>query len=198
MKSTFKSDLEKEQLLHRLLDFHYQNHLKLYDFERVRDIEQQLQGVDVIFRRKSDGAEFLIDEKAQLDYVNDDLPTFAFELNYLKGEALKEGWLFDDTKKTNFYALVTAIYSDEPGLYTSCKITLVNRSKLIAFLKSRKLNRESFRDRNLTHGKITLDELKPKIEGYLYFSKKKKAEKPLNLVLKLDFLIANGIAKRLT
>ena len=197
MKSSFKSDLEKERRLQDLLDSCYTKHLRQYRFERIRDLDRQFQGIDVVFRRKSDGAEFLIDEKAQLDYINDDLPTFAFELSYLKNGKVKEGWLFDATKKTDFYALATAIYSDEPALYTSCKITLVNRTKLIAFLKSRKLDRESLRNRLLAHGKITIDELNPKIEGYLYFSKKKKVEKPLNLILKLDFLIQSGVAKRL-
>ena len=197
MKSTFTSDLQKERRLQELLDSYYEKYLQQYRFKRIEDLDRQFQGIDVIFCRKTDDAEFLIDEKAQLDYINDDLPTFAFELSYLKNGNLKEGWLFDNAKKTDFYALATAIYSDEPGLYTSCKITMVNREKLLSFLQSRELGPESFKNRGLENGKIAIDELDSKTEGYLYFSKKKKAEKPLNLILKLDFLIRIGVAKRL-
>jgi len=43
-----------------------------------------------------------------------------------------------------------------------------------------------------------MQELAPQVMSYIYFSKKKrKAEKPLNLILKLDFLIEKDIAKRL-
>lgn len=197
LKSNFKADLENERKLSVLLDSYYKKHLNHYGFKRVRDIKRQLTGVDVILTRKSNGKTYLVDEKAQLYYINDDLPTFAFELSYLKNGVLKKGWLFDASKKTDFYALVTAIYTDEPNLYTSCKITMVNRKKLVGFLASRKLTPESFESRDLKQGRNIIQELDPQIEGYVYFSKTKKAEKPLNLILKLDFLVEQGIAKRL-
>ncbi len=133
-KSTFSSDLQKEQKLSVLLDSHYNTYLKQYDFERVKDMKQQLVGIDLILTHKSNGEKVLVDEKAQLDYVNENLPTFAFELGYQK-----KGWLFDASKKTDFYALITGIFSDEPDTYTSCKITWVNRKKLVYFLKTRNI-----------------------------------------------------------
>ena len=132
--SNFKSDLQKETQLSTLLDCLYHKHLRFYDFERISDLNLQLKGVDLIFTKKSNQKAFYIDEKAQLDYINDDLPTFAFELSYQKNGSLRQGWLFDPSKKTDFYALVTAIYSDEPQRYTSCKITMVNRANLLTFL----------------------------------------------------------------
>ena len=45
------------------------------------------------------------------------------------------------------------------------------------------------------HGKIILKEMNPKTEGVLYFSKDNKNEKPINLVLKLNFLIKNNTGK---
>ena len=196
-KSSFKADLNKEKKLHTLLDHYYNKHLKNYSFERVHDLKNQLAGVDVLFKQYSSGVTYTIDEKAQLDYINDDLPTFAFEISYLKNENLKKGWLFDTTKKTDFYALVTAIYSDEPGRFTTCKITLVNRQKLLQFLEGRTIKSNRFENRNLPHGKTSIEELNDKREGYLYFSSFNKEEKPLNLILRLDFLIEQGIAKRL-
>ncbi|MFS4455368.1 hypothetical protein [Maribacter sp. 2304DJ31-5] len=201
LKDTFKSDLKNEQRLAVLLDAYYKKYLRYNDFERVNDVERQMQGIDLIFKNKSNGNIFSIDEKAQLDYPNRDLPTFAFEISYQKTGIPKKGWLFDTGKKTDFYALITNIQQDDDHKYTSCKITLVNRKKLISFLKIKNidlttLESYSSSDPNF-HGKITLDELNPQTEGYLYFSTQNKAEKPVNLILKLDFLVAIGIAKRL-
>lgn len=201
MKSTFISDLKKEKQLSRLLDVYYREHLIYYDTERVSDVNNQMEGVDVIFTHTQRKDIFYVDEKAQLDYVNEDLPTFAFELGYHKNGIYKDGWLFDTHKKTDFYALATAIYEDEPGVFTSCKITLVNRKKLLSYLRLQNITKqvlEDYRTANQAlHGKVMLDELCQRNEGYLYFSKNNKMEKPFNLVLKLNFLVEHGIAKRL-
>lgn len=68
------------------------------------------------------------------------------------------------------------MYSDEDGVYTSCNITFMNRKK---------------------QGKINVNQLDAKTEGYLLFSTKNKSEKPVNLILKLDYLEQIGVAKRL-
>lgn len=200
-KSNFGKDLQKERDLSALLDSYYLKYLKHYHFKRISNFDQQLQGIDLILTHKVSKKEFLIDEKAQLDYLNNDLPTFAFELQYQKKGAIKQGWLFDTHKKTDFYALATAIYGDEPNIYTSCRITLVNRKKLISFLENRAITENSLKYfiKNTVEkqGKVVLEGLDSKAEGYLYFSTQNKAEKPINLILKLDFLVENGLAKRL-
>lgn len=197
LQSNFKSDLEKERKLSVLLSTYYKKHLKHYDFIRVKDIKRQLAGIDLLLTHKSNGKVYSVDEKAQLDYVNEDLPTFAFEISYLKRGIQKKGWLFDTSKKTDFYALITGIFSDEPDTYTSCKITWVNRKKLIDFLKARNIIPNTLEYYTKKQGKMEIEELNHRSEGYLYFSSTSKAEKPLNLILKLDFLIKQGIAKRL-
>ncbi|WP_343486861.1 hypothetical protein [Allomuricauda sp. d1] len=200
LKSSFRSDLKKEQRLSLLLDGYYAAHLKHYTFERVVDKKSQLQGIDVRFTDRETKKVFNIDEKAQLDYLNEDLPTFAFEISYKKEGRLKEGWLFDTTKETDFYALITGIFTDEPHHHAYCKITFVNREKLIDFLNDRGLTHNLLLNQlttlNESHGKIAIEQLDEKREGYLFHSKSNKAEQPLNLVLKLDWLIENQIAKR--
>jgi len=200
LKSTFESDLQKEQSLAFLLDAYYQKHLKAHDFERVSDIKQQIKGIDLVFTNKISGERYYIDEKAQLDYINETLPTFAFELAYSKNGESKEGWLYDSDKKTHFYALITAIFADEPNKFTSCKITFVNREKLTRFLASRNISKKSMaseiKKHPQKHSKLKIDQLDSAKEGYLYFSSKNKAEKPINLVLKLDFLIKNQVARQ--
>lgn len=201
LKSTFNADLKKEQLLAVLLDDYYQKHLKNYNFERIRDKKRQFQGVDLIFTHKEKHTAYHIDEKAQLDYINEDLPTFAFELSYKKANILRQGWLYDTSKKTEFYSLITGIYSDAPNTFTSCKITLVNRTKLLTYLNNKGITelllKKTVQAQDTEHGKLKLKILNPKTEGYLYLSSKNKAEQPLNLVLRLDFLLENNLAKRL-
>lgn len=197
LQSNFKSDLEKEKKLSVLLNTYYKRHLKHYDFTRVQDIKRQLLGIDLLLKHKSNGEVYAVDEKAQLDYVNEDLPTFAFEISFLKRGIPKKGWLFDTSKKTDFYALITGIFCDEPSNYTSCKITWVNRKKLVDFLKTRDIAPNTLESYTKKSGKIEIEELDHRSEGYLYFSSNTKAEKPLNLILKLDFLLQHGIAKRL-
>ncbi|MEO9891906.1 hypothetical protein [Aurantibacter sp.] len=200
LKSTFVSDVEKERCLAVLLDKYYHKHLRNYNFTRIRGLKNQLKGVDLILTNKFSGKKYFVDEKAQLDYTNEELPTFAFELRYFKNSIVKKGWLFDSKKKTDFYSLITAIYSDEPNKFTSCKITFVNRLKLIQFLKTRNIS-EKILEKRINQQKnkvpkIHLKQLHPREEGYLYFSEKNKAEKPVNLILKLNFLISQGLAKR--
>lgn len=201
LKSTFTADLKKEQQLTPLLDAYYDKHLKHYRFERIKNKKQQFEGIDLILTHKETGVSYLVDEKAQLDYINEDLPTFAFELSYKKARIIKKGWFFDKAKKTEFYSLITGIYSDAPSTYTSCKITIVNRKKLIDFLKEKGINESLLaayvNKHATTHGKLKLRELNHRTEGYLYISTKNKAEKPVNLVFQLGFLIENKLAKRL-
>ncbi len=201
LKSNFSSDLKKEQKLFPFLDAIYTDKLRHYTFKRVSDYKAQLKGIDIVFTHNTTRQDYLIDEKAQLDYINDDLPTFAFEIQYEKKGRQKEGWLFDNTKETHFYSLITALFEDSPDTFTSCKITLVNRDKLIAFLAAKKITKDflmtKIEKRPHKHAKLVLDRLNPKTEGYLYFSTKNKAEKPVNLILRLEYLIRHGIAKRL-
>ncbi len=183
------------------MDSYYQKHLKKYAFERISNRRQQLQGIDLVLKDKFSDAFYYVDEKAQLDYVNESLPTFAFELFYEKEGAKKQGWLFDVSKKTHFYALVTSIFSDVDKVFTSCNITLVNREKLILHLSTLGLTREFFeqsvQDNRDVHGKFILKKLCPKKQGCLYFSTQNKAEKPINLILRLSYLEQIGVAKRL-
>ena len=201
MKSHFKTDLSKEKQLTPLLDHYYKSCLKHYGFERVTDLKRQKAGVDLILTDHRNNTKYFVDEKAQLDYVNESLPTFAFELFYRKNGKINEGWFLDATKKTHFYALVTSIFSDEENIFTSCNITFVNRKKLIAHISQMGLTPKFLRQISMVHkdvhGKMELKELHPKKEGYLFFSTQNKAEKPINLILKLEFLHQIGMAKQL-
>lgn len=198
--SNFKNDLNKEQLLGKYLDEIYKD--KGINFTRVYDISKQHSGIDLEYTHKNDNI-FYLDEKAQLDYINKDLPTFAFELSYLKSKKIKEGWLFDKTKLTTHYLLITSIYSNDINLkngISSCKITSVSRNKLINHLKAVGLNKPTLlkydeKNRSDKKQKTTLNEISLN-QGYLFYSAQ-KSEKPINLILKLQYLIDVGVAKKI-
>lgn len=200
--SNFKRDLNKEQLLGEYLDTVYSS-LNL-NFERITDLNLQLKGIDLLFPERE---AIYIDEKAQLDYLNKSLPTFTFELSYLKKSEQKLGWLLDDSKLTTHYFLVTGIYTkvenDLSKGFRSCIITSINRKKLLNYLELKGLSKErllqydtDLRDFENKKNKHKIEELDSKSEGLLYFSSQ-LAEQPINLQLRLKHLIKVGVAKPL-
>ncbi len=203
--STFKSDLAQEHLLFPYLDDLYKS--KGLSFERVHNRNRQHHGEDVIFNINSQ--HFIIDEKAQLHYLNKDLPTFTFELSYLnKDGQIHEGWLLDAKKETQYYFLITGIFlkNDNTNLsdykdIESLKITSVNRNKLILYLESSGLSKSKLITYDLdirsnkTFGKNPIPEFKNPKEGCLYFTEHLQ-EQPINLQLNLNYLVALQIAKR--
>lgn len=201
--SFFERDLKKEQELGKYLDTIYDS-LNL-TFERIDNKDLQHQGVDLIYKQKKQV--YYIDEKAQLDYINSDLPTFTFELSYLKNQQNKLGWLLDNTKITTHYFLITNIQANDKSTlskgFKTCKITSVNRKKLRGYLDDiglteGKLNnyQEEIRKTSKKQKKIPIDALNIKTEGCLFYSEQ-LAEKPINLQLRLAFLIKKGIARRI-
>jgi len=199
--SFFARDLRKEKLLAPFLDAKYRE-LNL-NFERVTDLKLQKKGVDLAYKHR--GKRFYIDEKAQLDYPNTTLPTFTFELSYLKNGIEKTGWLLNKYKITTHYFLIVGIYAvdknDFEKGFTEAKIISVDRTKLLAFLDSigitlskLKAYNKKLRLAQKSARKTAIDELFLKTQGCLYYSKQLD-EKPINLQLRLQFLIENGIAK---
>lgn len=206
MNSTFKSDLEKENRLSIFLDEQYKNRNIFpdgFNVVRIDNLDEQHKGIDLKVILEDSGKEIYIDEKAQLDYINKVLPTFAFEISYFINEKWHQGWLFDSTKKTHKYFLVTCIEEDADG-FCGCRVVSVNRKDLCDFLDKEKglsFNRiyeyeKKFRDNDLD-GKIFIKELKGREEGRFHYSNSNKKERPINLVLNLDFLINQGLAKEL-
>lgn len=202
--STFKHDLKQEQILNAYLDHIY--HSKKLQFYRNTDLEQQHRGIDVVFRHNS--IDYFIDEKAQLHYLNKDLPTFTFELSYVNSaNEIKEGWLFDSSKKTHFYFLITSIFLNRGKKkltsaddIKSLKIVSVNRKKLINHLKEKGLSRNQLDEYDFdirdtySFGKNIIPELNEKQTGLIYYTEHLK-ERPINLQLRLQYLINNKIAK---
>lgn len=105
MHPQFNRDLGQEKLLMPFLDQCYSAHgIRV---KRYADPELQAKGIDVVLSR--DKRSFLVDEKAQLHYIGQNLPTCAFEIDLLKGGRPSPGWFLDASLSTEVYALVCEI-----------------------------------------------------------------------------------------
>ena len=206
MQNKFEEDLENEKILGNYLDKIYSEIFDSTKFNvtRVRDYHKQNSGIDIVINHLKSSQKFYIDEKAQLDYINQDLPTFAFETSYLKHGELKQGWLFDEDKITDYYFLITSILCNGQGISSgikSVKIHSIDRMKFIQLLKGKGLTRSVIKRydnqirKSEQNGSIAIKELNHLSEGKFYYSKAKKIESPINLVMKLSYLTKMGVAK---
>ena len=195
------ADMSAESELAEFLDENLYSHLlgegKFLSIERMAEKEQQLQGIDVIAKTQSSVA--YIDEKAQLYYINKDIPTFAFELQFLKGGRVIEGWFLNDELKTNHYLLiwpfasVTDVKELKKEDFTKLDALMISKAKLRRELASLGLDkgilaqRASQLRRTRTYGKITTG-----IQGVYYFASdpSKYAEAPINIVVSKARLVS--------
>jgi len=159
------------------------------DFQRCQDLSSQLKGIDVVFNYK--GNRFVVDEKAAVHYVNKNLPTFAFELDFIgRDNQLHNGWFYDTSKSTEYY-LLSWIWASKTKGFTSEDISkidliLVNRKSVQEMLLSHGLGKERalrgskyLRERNL-FGVFGKSSSKP---FYFYYTQH-LAEKPINIIIR--------------
>lgn len=186
-------DMLVEQVIAKFLDINfYPKHVT--GFHRYKSKEEQLKGKDVQF--SVDGLNnIIVDEKAQSHYINMDLPTFAFELSFIRSSGeITMSWLFDESKETDYYLAIWPFASENwnPNLeqITQLKMLLINRHKLIEYLDAEGFGKEfcmrkseQIRDENL---KGPIDKGK---HPYVYFfSTKRLEERPINVVIRREML----------
>lgn len=165
---------------------------------RIQDKEQQLQGVDVEFVG-IDGKVYCVDEKAQLHYLNQNLPTFAFELlSYQKGYDTV-GWLCNDKLKTDLYLLIWPYATQDAYQnitwehFTKADCLLIQKQKILKMLANKGLTEERMlsdaRRIRATgqKGKIPIDG----IRGIYYFASypRKYREAPINIIISKSILL---------
>ena len=159
---------------------------------RVHNKEEQLNGVDVEFIG-TDGRVYYVDEKAQLHYLNQNLPTFAFELLSFQKGYDTVGWLCNTKLKTDFFMLIWpfATQDEYEGItyeqFTKVECLLIQKQRILKMLANKGLTI----DRMLSDarrirasgrkGKIPIDGIK----GIYYFASypKKYQEAPINIVI---------------
>jgi hypothetical protein len=165
---------------------------EVQDFVRFEDRENQLKGKDVSFTL-NELKNIIVDEKAQTHYINRNLPTFAFEISFLRTSGdWTLGWLFDDTKENDYFILIWPFASKEWNLVkediTKLDCLLVNKQKIIdllekeGFSKDKIMIEEERIRRENTPGKIGSGNI------YFYYTDR-LAEKPINMVIRKEKLI---------
>ena len=106
--TTKQEDMRAEQELAKFLDIYLydKQKLKCKHIERISDKTQQMEGKDVIIEY-DDGSQVIIDEKAQLHYMDICLDTFVFEIDFIgRDNNLHTGWLYNHDLKTDTYMLI--------------------------------------------------------------------------------------------
>ena len=160
--------------------------------QRVEDKEAQLAGVDVRFTGL-DGTVYHVDEKAQLYYLNKDLPTFAFEIQYMREGREALGWLCNEELLTDLYLLIWhSATPDRPqqlswDQFTRADCLLVQKRRILEMLEQEGLTlermcQEATRLRRDGHkGKVRIDGLR----GIYYYVSDPESyqEAPINLVI---------------
>lgn len=100
-----------------------------FDISRVRDTALQKRGVDIYLNN------WVVDEKAAIQYWNKDLQTYCFECSTLNNKD-KEGWLFQKNSLTTHYSLVYVRAKDEDlDDITSLEILIIPKKSVLSYLK---------------------------------------------------------------
>ena len=207
IRSRRNDDMSAESQLAYFLDTYLYSRFPKSDsfsqIERMHNKVEQLAGVDVRFTSK-DGAIYDVDEKAQLYYLNKDLPTFAFEIQFLRDGKETIGWLCNDSLKTDFYLLIWPFATqDSPKnicwhQFTKADCLLVKKRRLLMMLEKEgltldKMHQDAAQLRSSRQiGKVPIEGTR----GIYYFASdpQKYREAPINVVITKDRLL--NIAQR--
>jgi hypothetical protein len=191
--NTFReNDMRREAILCEYLDRNLYCNKLFEQVKRTTALEEQYAGSDIVLSIPSKGLNHIIvDEKAQLYYLDGGLPTFAFELNFVNriGER-KEGWFTDESKKTTHYQLlfITAKENFEKIEEICCvEFVLVEREKVI---KAIKLDLSHLRQKaKLVAQSTEFHQFKQSGTPYYFTHSAKLAESPVNIILRKKLLI---------
>ena len=193
-------DMHAESALADFLDKYFYSRLLdeglFSSIERIQDIDMQKSRVDVCASYR--GSTIYIDEKAQLYYINKNLPTFAFELEYLHQGTLRLGWLLKETLLTTHYCLLwpsattTRFAELRMTDFTEIDGLIIQKNKLLQYLANQGLDSRTLR----TVAKLVLEKRVvgrqsiPQDGMYLYASDSRQySEAPINLVIRKSLLM---------
>lgn len=189
----YDSNAEKE--IAKFLDKNLYSKAEFSDFIRFIDRDNQLKGKDVSFSL-GELKNIIVDEKAQIYYVNKNLPTFAFEIDFLsKAGSLTEGWLFDFNKETQYYMIIWITAKKERNFLAEdiikLECILIPRKRILEFLESKTLGKSRCFEisKNLRAENKEGPSHKNEFDSscYFYFTPK-LAEAPVNIIIYKDKL----------
>lgn len=202
LKSNFESDLKGEAVVIEFLEKYFYSNFVFQTYERMTNMKLQNKGIDLIFSTKS--KRYVVDEKSALYYHNG-LPTFAFELSYLKKGDLKEGWFYNQKKETEYYILLwikrnnVKIENITEDDIHEIELMLVHRNEFqqyifakygmnkASFIKAAEIIREQGEYGSLSP--ISTD------SRAKYYYSKEYIEEPINVIFYKDEMLTSGAVK---
>lgn len=191
------AEAELAFFLDKYLYDRFPNRQRYSSIERIKNRREQLNGTDVRFSMK-DGRVFNVDEKAQLYYLNKNLPTFAFEIQFLRYGAPTTGWPCNERLQTDYYMLIWPFADrDTPaGIswenFTKADCLMISKKNLLSFLEGKGLavdrmlaDADKIRRERRT-GRILIEGL----SGIYYFASYPQhyEEAPINIVVAKSYL----------
>lgn len=195
-RSKFKSDFGIEGIVAQYLDNVYSQLDVNCSFERVQSVKEQAQGIDL--KIISGERTFNVDEKAQIHYINQKIPSFAFEISHLSvGRKVKDGWFMNENIYTDVYHLVFNIKSSNENTIekvediSGLQVLQISKKRLKFILEQRfgiteQLCREFDEDAR-RFNKWDKNYIPQVGAAYFYYSRHLR-ERPFNLVIKKHLL----------
>ncbi len=169
---------------------------RLLTYKRIFKKEMQIRGVDVILNDND-----MVDEKAQLYYINNPLDTFAFEIDYFDEitERVRDGWFISQNNLTTEYLLLwipeartqqlNRIVSDD---FEVVEADLLKKNRLKAYLEGLGISDKLLKNKAVEMRKHDIGRINLNDSCHLVFSKKGYSEKPINLVV--DRAVLDGLS----
>ena len=198
-----KEDMQAEQILAKIMDewiwskLHGVGNISSHIRETMKS--NQINGTDVWLYTKNN-RKISIDEKAQLYYINQNLPTFAFELGFIGQTGdIKNGWFIKDKLDTKMYMLIYP-YANTKDI---TKLDVTSFLKLDCILISKNIIWKELYKIGLTKEFLLEETIKMREKGeigrkfftnidwcYLNLSDPKKySEAPINIVIRKEKLL---------
>lgn len=119
--------MQIEKIIGQWLDTYVYSDTSLFtNVEREFSLDSQHKGIDVVIQSPAifkDDLKHNVDEKTAINYVKgnlseNSLPTFAFELDYMKNNQIHDGWLFGEKYSETEYFLVMWVWADVEQIKT--------------------------------------------------------------------------------
>ena len=189
--------MRRERIVAEYLDSKlYSDKNRFVGIRRTDGLDAQMRGSDIVASIPELGVfNAIIDEKAQMYYLDGGLPTFAFELNFLTSTNLRvEGWFTDESKTTQFYMLIWLTadkwFESISGIHR-IEYALLNRRKLLDYLATQGFDRDALRrkGRDIAESGISGDHDKDPRRQFYFYNSTQLAESPVNVIVRKTQLL---------
>ncbi|WP_237210220.1 hypothetical protein [Rothia nasimurium] len=154
-RKQFDADLTGEQAVQEFF-YRYAEEVSIFCNLQKSSPEDDRGGIDFVLQSPAifgDNKEHFGDFKVALDYrkvgKEPSLPTFAFELLGVNGENPREGWLFGDRYKADFYCVQWLWVNDEKKKTPGEQISADDIQKIEYCIVSKKFVREMAAEYNI-------------------------------------------------